>query len=118
MKQDASSDTVNRADTQQRRDWTAAELALLEDFAEGSARSAELALAFPDRSLGAVKLQLCKLRRELGIAKRGTTVQEKRSATTMLDKDDPGLSDDWLVCFRRAAVASNADYLAALMHAA
>lgn len=101
--------------------WSRAEIARLKALAPGKPRKQMLLDSFPGRTLGAIRIHLCHIRRELGIPKRGTVSNLKPrliSGPPMLDRDDEGLADDWLIKWKRRATVSNQQFLAALAQAA
>ena len=107
------------ADTQ-RRDWSDDEKARLRELAPKATRKNQLRELFPGRSLAAIKVMLCKTRRELDLPKRGNTAKLNPTIKlTILPKDaaaDP--TPSWQEAQRPALERASAQYLAALQAAA
>lgn len=105
----------------QRRDWSAAEKAMLKAIAPKAPRCDQLRDMFPGRSLSAIKLKLYQTRRELELPKRGRTanLRPKETRYTILDKDTPAdPTPSWQEARRPALEKSSAQLLAALQAAA
>jgi hypothetical protein len=103
--------------------WTPAENALIAELAPGKPTARQLRELFPDRTLGAIRQKLHFLRRQLGEElRRPRTVsqftRDEKIATTMLDRDDPGLPDNWQSRWSHKAADSNGQFLAALQRLA
>lgn len=99
--------------------WTADELALLDRLAPGKPRKEALVELFPGRSLPAIRLRLHQARRKLGISLAPPEpVKGREYETTMLDRDDPGVADNWPKRWSAAAASSNSQFLAALQRLA
>jgi hypothetical protein len=99
--------------------WNAEDTATLEEFAWAHPTQIELAEAFPDRTPAAIRQQLFKTRRRLGVPK-----QERELPTqpdddfAMLKPDDPGEWSDWHINWRRKAEAANQRFMSAMLQAA
>jgi hypothetical protein len=117
-------ETANRPETpgtQRRGEWSPQENEKLKQIAAGKPRAQQLREMFPGRSLGAIKVHLHHIRRELGLPKRGMTSNLRcvELSTTMLAPDDPGVfAPHWLEAQRPRYAQANASYLAALQAAA
>lgn len=110
--------TASLALTQRSRPWDDTELERLKAYADKPATRTALLLEFPDRTIGAVRVQLGKLRRELGIPKQTNLVDNLAPATiepTMLDPEDEGLPSNWHERWRSQAEISNQRFLNALV---
>lgn len=96
--------------------WSAAEIEKMRDLAVKKPRKAQLIETFPGRTLGAIRLRLSHMRRELGVPKRGSTDDIRVDhRLPMLDPDDEGVACiSWQEQMRPRAVRANAAFLAAL----
>lgn len=117
----APANTARAPDTQRCKSWTDDEIAALKAIADQPVCKAKLAPLFPDRTFGAVKMRMCMVRRELGIKKKRVysthTLRPLNHSLPMLDRDEPGLRDDYPKVWRMKAVESNERFLAALQAA-
>ncbi len=104
--EDAYSD-VNCVHQASRTLWSEEELARLRHFTKGRVDADKLAEAFPHRTLRAVQVRLCDLRREHGC-------QIAADGPQPLDPDDQGFEDGKATEWSIAAKRSNRAFLAAL----
>ncbi len=107
--------------TQRSRPWNDEELERLRAYADRPASRLALMRDFPDRTLGAVRVQLGKLRRVGGIPKHQNVADNLSPATiapAMLDPKDPGCPSLWLDDWREAAAVANQRYLSAVLRLA
>lgn len=111
--QDKSPNSGWCVDTQR---WTGDELNIVRELAMRRARRADLLALFPDRSPSAVKLQIHKARKAMGLA-RAMPPGLCETEPTMLDRNDPGLRSTYPERFAKQAARSNERFLAALMAA-
>lgn len=96
--------------------WSDSEIEKMRELAVRKPRKAQLIETFPGRTLGAIRLKLSHLRRELGVPKRGATEDHRfLHRLPMLDPDDEGVACiSWQEQMRPRAERANAAFLAAL----
>lgn len=93
--------------------YTPDEIALFEQLAQGTVKAAELAVLFPNRTVGAVKKQIVEARHRLKLIEPAASEAHAREPA-MLDPDDPGLSDPWERLHRRDMTRGSIRFLEAL----
>jgi hypothetical protein len=94
--------------------WSEAELAKLRTFAPNAAPQQKLLLAFPGRTLKAVKRKLTVVREEMGLSRPSGHNPSSQHRVTMLAPDEDGIGTGEQERWNRRAIASNQAFLAAL----